>query len=325
MHRHTVNFITKLSAAWVSSASMVCVGLEPDLRLLPPHLRGQPDAIFRFCRAIVDATADVACAIKPQIAYFSAERAEDQLEDLCRYVRNTYPTLPIVLDAKRGDIGATANQYAREAFERYGADAVTVNPYMGFDSIAPYLEWRDRGTIVVCRSSNAGNVDLQGLKVDGIPLYQRVAQLVAERWNIYGQCALMMGACDPVTLAGLRKFVGDIPLLVTEADLQRGVLASTVAAGRIPGQYGMMIDSSRAMEQAMSNVTNGDDFVITVRGVALGLRVAINAAPQERGRASMRACWCGHTIYRTILLTRKRAVGSVSTPKSGPSTTRGTV
>src|SRR3990167_7188757 len=156
-------FIKKLAAAWKSNNSLLCVGLDPDTSKLPDDLEDQPDAIFTFCKAIIDATADSVCAFKPQIAYFAALGAEDQLEAICAYLREIYPHIPIVLDAKRGDIGATAEQYAREAFERYGADAVTINPYMGFDSMAPYLERKDRGVIILCRTSNPGGSDLQSL------------------------------------------------------------------------------------------------------------------------------------------------------------------
>src|SRR5205085_1836416 len=142
--RPAMIFIDKLDAASRSNDSLLCVGLDPDLERFPAALRSHPEGIAEFCKAIVDATADLACAFKPQIAYFAALGAEDQLETVCRYIRERYPHVPIILDAKRGDIGATARQYAREAFDRYGADAVTVNPYMGFDSVEPYMEWADR-------------------------------------------------------------------------------------------------------------------------------------------------------------------------------------
>ena len=209
-----VTFIKKLSAVWHSQKTQLCIGLDPDLAKFPRHLQGKPDAILTFCKEIIDATADTACAFKPQIAYFAALRAEDQLEAICSYLRERYPHIPIVLDAKRGDIGATAEQYAREAFERYGADAVTVNPYMGFDSVQPYLERPDRGVIVLCRTSNAGGSDLQFLNVDGKPLYQHVAHLVADKWNTNGQCALVVGATFPNELAQVRALVGDMPLLI---------------------------------------------------------------------------------------------------------------
>jgi orotidine-5'-phosphate decarboxylase len=277
-----MTFIQKLSAAWTANDSMLCVGLDPDLGKLPPQLQGKPDAILTFCKAIVDATADIACAVKPQIAYFAALRAEDQLEALCSYIRSAYPGLPIVLDAKRGDIGSTAEQYAREAFERYNVDAVTVNPYMGFDSVVPYLEWKDRGAIVLCRTSNAGGSDLQFLNVDGVPLYQRVARMVADQWNTNGQCALVVGATFPNELAQVRAIVGDMPLLVPGIGAQGGDIVATVEAGRIAGGCGLMISSSRAILYAPAEPADGDNFAAAARRVALQTRDAINTAKNAR-------------------------------------------
>lgn len=270
--RYPMTFIEKLSAAWAAHDSLLCVGLDPDISKFPHHLQEQPDAIFAFCKAIIDATADTACAFKPQIAYFAAARAEEQLEALCSYLRATYPQLPIILDAKRGDIGATAEQYAREAFERYGADAVTVNPYMGSDSIAPYLEWQDRGAIVLCRTSNPGGSDLQFLQADGKPVYQHVAQLVAEKWNTNGQCALVVGATFPNELAQVRTIVGNMPLLVPGIGAQGGDVAATVAAGKTTDGCGMMINSSRAILYA----DRGENFAAAARSVALATRDEIN-------------------------------------------------
>jgi orotidine-5'-phosphate decarboxylase len=276
-----MTFTQKLSAAWVANDSMLCVGLDPDVGKFPPQLQGRPDAIFTFCKAIVDATADAVCAVKPQIAYFAALRAEDQLEALCEYIRSAYPGLPIVLDAKRGDIGATAEQYAREAFERYNADAVTLSPYMGFDSVAPYLEWKDRGAVVLCRTSNAGGSDLQFLNVDGVPLYQHVARLVADKWNTNGQCALVVGATFPNELAQVRAIVGDMPLLVPGIGAQGGDIDATVAAGQVAGGRGLMISSSRAILYAPAEAADGDDFAAAARRVALQTRDAINAAAKK--------------------------------------------
>jgi orotidine-5'-phosphate decarboxylase len=271
-----VTFTEKLSAAWAANDSLLCVGLDPDISKFPADLQGQPDAIAAFCKAIIDATADVACAFKPQIAYFAALRAEDQLEEICRYLRQKYPQIPIVLDAKRGDIGATAEQYAREAFERYDADAVTVNPYMGFDSVAPYLEWKDRGAIVLCRTSNPGGSDLQFLTVEGKPLYQHVAQLVAEKWNTNGQCGLVVGATFPAELAQVRKIVGDMPLLVPGIGAQGGDIQATVTAGKTASGAGMMINSSRAILYAKTDEKAGEDFAQAARRVATETRDAIN-------------------------------------------------
>jgi len=249
------------------------VGLDPDLAKLPKHFQTEPDGVFQFCRAIIDATADVACAFKPQIAYFSALRAESQLEQICSYLRERYPQLPIILDAKRGDIGATAEQYAREAFERYGADAVTVNPYMGFDSIEPYLKWQNKGCIVLCRTSNPGGSDLQFLQVEGRPLYQHVADLVANRWNDNGQCSLVVGATFPEEIAKVRQIVGTMPLLVPGIGAQGGDVAATVNAGKTAAG-GMMINSSRAI--LFAKLMEGESFDQAARRVATETRDEIN-------------------------------------------------
>ena len=272
----------KLASAWRLQQSLLCVGLDPDVSRFPAHLQSRPDGIFAFCKAIVDATAAAACCFKPQIAYFAALRAEDQLEALCAYIRQAYPALPIVLDAKRGDIGATAEQYAREAYERYGADAVTVNPYMGSDSIAPYMEWKDKGVIVLCRTSNPGGSDLQFMQVDGTPLYQHVARLVAEKWNRNGQCGLVVGATFPEELAQVRAIVGDMPLLVPGIGAQGGDIAATVRAGRSSDGTGMMINSSRAILYAQPQ-GDAETHVEAARRVACETRDAINS---HRGIAS---------------------------------------
>ena len=269
-----MNFIDTLNAAWRRNDSLLCVGLDPDTARFPAHLQGRPDGIVEFCKAIIDATADLACAFKPQIAYFAALRAEDQLEAICAYLRERYPHIPLILDAKRGDIGATAHQYAREAFDRYGADAVTVNPYMGFDSVEPYMAWPDRGVIVLCRTSNAGGSDLQFLDVGGQPLYQHVARLVAEKWNRNGQCALVVGATFPDELAQVRAIVGDMPLLVPGIGAQGGDIEATVKSGRTASGAGMMINSSRAILYAAPQ--GDEDFTAAARRVALETRDAIN-------------------------------------------------
>jgi len=270
-----VNFINKLNAAWTANDSLLCVGLDPDMAKLPPQFQQDPNGIFNFCKEIIDATADLACSFKPQIAYFAALSAERQLEDICAYARENYPHIPLILDAKRGDIGATARQYAREAYDRYGADAVTVNPYMGSDSVEPYMEWADRGVIILCRTSNPGGSDLQFLNVDGKPLYQHVARLVAEKWNSNGQCALVVGATFPEELAQVRAIIGDMPLLVPGVGAQGGDVEATVKSGRTANGAGMMINSSRAILYAAQQP--GEDFAMAARRVALETRDAINA------------------------------------------------
>ena len=269
-----MTFTTKLANAIRQHDSLLCVGLDPDIGRFPGVLQGRSDAVFEFCRAIIDATASYACAFKPQIAYFAALAAEDQLQAICDYLNQNYPDIPIVLDAKRGDIGATAEQYAREAFERYKADAVTVNPYMGFDSIEPYLQWNEKGVIVLCRTSNPGGSDLQSLLVDGQPLYQHVARLVAQQWNRNGQCALVVGATFPQEIAEVRKIVGEMPLLVPGIGAQGGDIEATVLAGQTRDGAGMMINSSRAI--LYSKQVDGEGFADAAARVARETRDAIN-------------------------------------------------
>ena len=211
-----MKFTELLSAAWQRNNSLLCVGLDPDPAQFPPHLKGRPDAILEFCCQIVDATADLVCAFKPQIAYFAAQRAEAQLEALIAHIHGRHPGIPVILDAKRGDIGSTAQQYAIEAFERYQADAVTVNPYMGRDSVEPWLSYTDKGVILLCRTSNPGGSDLQFQQVGAggtatEALFERVARLVADQWNSNGQCALVVGATFPAEIARVRAIVGEMP------------------------------------------------------------------------------------------------------------------
>ncbi|WP_323121496.1 orotidine-5'-phosphate decarboxylase [Burkholderia alba] len=269
-----LTFIDTLRAAWQRTNSLLCVGLDPEPSRFPIQFANQPDAIFDFCREIVDATAPYASAFKPQIAYFAAHRAEDQLERLIAHIHLQHPGLPVILDAKRGDIGSTAEQYAREAFERYRADAVTVNPYMGFDSIEPYFEYADRGVIVLCRTSNPGGSDLQFLDTAGRPLYQVVAELAARKWNEKtGQLGLVVGATFPNEIEVVRGLVGDMPLLIPGIGAQGGDVRATVAAGRTADGTGMMINSSRAILYA----GNGEDFADAAALAARKTRDAINA------------------------------------------------
>jgi len=243
-----MTFTKKLHAAWQDSNSLLMVGLDPDPARLPPAVLKDKDPLFSFCKGIVDATSPYVCGFKPQIAYFAAAGAEGTLQALCDYIRQTYPGLVLVLDAKRGDIGSTAEQYAKEAFDRYKADAVTINPYMGMDSAEPYLERTDKGVIVLCRTSNPGGSDLQALQVDGQPLYLRVAEMVAQRWNKHGQCGLVVGATFPHELAQVRQCVGnDMPLLVPGIGAQGADIKDTCEAGCNDRAQGMMINSSRAI------------------------------------------------------------------------------
>ena len=268
----SIPFVERLTRRWSAERTLLCVGLDPDPGRFPDHLTGD-GAIFDFCRAIIDATHDLVCAFKPQIAYFAAHRAEDQLEALIHHIHERYPDVPVILDAKRGDMGSTSEQYAREVFERYRADAVTLQPYMGFDAIAPYLGYPDKGAIILCRTSNASGDELQSLTIDGgDPLYLHVARLVAERWNANGQCGLVVGATYPAELARVRAVVGDLPILVPGIGAQGGDLQGSVAAGATSAG-GLMISSSRAVLYA----SRGEDFAAAARTVARETRDAIEA------------------------------------------------
>lgn len=278
MNSRSNTFNQQLQSAWASQGSMLCVGFDPDPKRLPPALQGKPEGIFEFCREIADATADLVCAFKPQFAYFASQRAEAQLEKLIKYLKDKHPHIPVILDSKRGDIGSTADHYALEAFERYGADAITVNPYMGFDTIEPYLKHAGKGVIVLCRTSNPGGSDLQFLNVspDGQPLYLHVAKLAAQEWNSSGQISLVVGATFPEEIAKVRAIVGEMPLLIPGIGAQGGDIDATVKAGAIsnkPGT-GMIINSSRAILYA----STGSDFAEAARAVALSTRDALRTA-----------------------------------------------
>ncbi|CAK8713759.1 orotidine-5'-phosphate decarboxylase [Candidatus Electrothrix laxa] len=267
-----MNFNKKLKTIWQQNNSLVCVGLDPDVSRFPEQLKNIPESIFHFNKAIIDATHDLVCAFKPQIAYFSAVSAEKQLEQTIDYIKNSYPHIPVILDAKRGDIGSTAQKYAIEAFERYGADAVTVNPYLGRDSVEPFLSYKDRGTILLCRTSNSGAGDIQDLEIDGEPLYKRIARVASEHWNTNKNCLLVVGATWPSQMSEIREIVGDMPFLVPGVGAQGGDVEAMVKSGQTNDGTGMIISSSRGILYASS----GDDFAERARSVALELRDEIN-------------------------------------------------
>jgi orotidine-5'-phosphate decarboxylase len=267
-----VSFIDKLSAAWSSNNSLVCIGLDPEPERFPATMAGHDQAIFEFNKAIIDATHDLVCAYKPQIAHFAARSAEPQLESTIYYLKRNYPNVPVILDAKRGDIGSTAQMYAAEVFERYAADAVTVSPYLGFDSVEPFLNYKDRGVILLCRTSNKGAADLQDLLVDGMPLYEKVATLAAQKWNVHGNCLLVVGATWPAQMAKIRSIVGNMPLLVPGVGAQGGDVEQLVRAGQTKAGTGLIISSSRAILYA----SDAEDFAQAARREAIKLRDAIN-------------------------------------------------
>jgi orotidine-5'-phosphate decarboxylase len=257
-----VGFIEQLRARWHASNSLLCVGLDPDPAKLPDAFVDDDDALFAFCRDIADATAEFACAFKPQIAYFAAHNnGEVALQRLIAHINATYPDVPVILDAKRGDIGNTAEHYALEAFDRFGADAVTLNPYMGRDSAEPFLQRNDRGCVF--HTSNPGARDFQELVAtdangDAAPLYQHVARTIARDWNGDGNCALVVGATFPEELKVIRKIVGDMPLLIPGVGAQGGDVEAVVRNGKTADGTGLMINSSRGILYASSGAAYAD-------------------------------------------------------------------
>ena len=272
-----MTFIDMLLAAQQANGSMLCVGLDPDPTRLPADLQGRADKMYDFCARIVDATADLVIAFKPQIAYFAAHRAEDQLERLVQHMRRSAPHVPIILDAKRGDIGSTAEQYAKEAFERYGADAVTLSPFMGFDSVQPYLRYQGKGAFLLCRTSNPGGDELQAQRlasVEGQPLlYEHIAHLAQGPWNSNGQLGLVVGATYPQEIERVRSIAPSLPLLIPGVGAQGGDAAATVKAGWRPDAP-IVVNSSRAILYAAS----GPDFADAARREARATRDLLHAA-----------------------------------------------
>ena len=289
-YNDAMTFLDMLRTAERQNGSMLCVGLDPDPARFPAQWRGDASKIYDFCAAIVDATADLAMAFKPQIAYFAAHRAEDQLERLMAHMRRAAPQVPVILDAKRGDIGSTAEQYALEAFERYGADAVTLSPFMGFDSVQPYLKYHGKGAFLLCRTSNPGGDDLQNQRlssIEGSPLlYEHVARLAQGPWNLNGQLGLVVGATYPAEIERVRSVAPTLPLLIPGVGAQGGDAVATVKAGWrgvARGQGGfetaapIIVNSSRAILYA----SGGADFAQAARQEATRTRDVLEAARQQ--------------------------------------------
>ena len=272
-----MQFIDQLRATAIQNNSMLCVGLDPEPSRFPGAMQGDASKIYGFCAAIVDATYDLVNSFKPQIAYFAAHRAEDQLEKLMEHMRRVAPHVPVILDAKRGDIGSTAEQYAKEAFERYGADAVTLSPFMGFDSITPYLQYHGKGAFLLCRTSNPGGDDLQAQRLADLPgnpaMFEHVAKLAQGPWNTNGQLGLVVGATRPHEIERVRAVAPSLPLLIPGVGAQGGDAVATVKAARIGGGP-IIINSSRAVLYA----SQGDDFAQAARVAAQQTRDVLNNA-----------------------------------------------
>src|SRR5487761_2108623 len=279
-----MNFTEQLGHAERLNNSLLCVGLDPEPARFPGSWKDDGARIFDFCASIVDATHDLVIAFKPQIAYFAANRAEDQLERLIAHIHRVAPEVPVILDAKRGDIGSTAEQYAREAFERYQADAVTLSPFMGYDSIEPYLRYAGKGAILLCRTSNPGGADVQAQTLAGAQgrpgdtVFEHIARLAQGEWNRGGQLALVVGATYPAEIERVRAIAPTLPLLIPGIGAQGGDAAATVRAGwRAQGGRTVapiIVSSSRAVLYA----SRGDNFAEAARQAALATRLELNQA-----------------------------------------------
>lgn len=267
-----MGFYETIENAWLKKDSLVCVGLDTDSQKIPTHLRTIEYPIFEFNKTVIDATADLVCAYKPQIAYYAAEGAESQLGMTIDYIHEHHPGIPVILDAKRGDIGSTAKMYAKEVFDRFGADAVTVNPYLGGDTLEPFLERKDKGVIILCRTSNPGAGDIQDLETDGKKLYEVVAEKASKEWNGNNNVLLVVGATYPRELKEIRAIVGEMPLLVPGIGAQGGDIEAAVTNGRTKSGGGMIINSSRGIIYAGS----GPDFGEASRRETDSLRKEIN-------------------------------------------------
>lgn len=266
------SFMDRVQTRWQHADTLVCVGLDPEPAKFPSKFAYDPDAIFNFCRDIIDATAPYVCAFKPQIAHFAAAHAEEALRMLIMHIGFRYPDIPVILDSKRGDIGSTAQHYASEAFDRYCADAVTVNPYLGRDSVQPFLDRADKGVVILCRTSNPGAGDLQDMVVGGRPLYQHVAEKIARDWNDNGNCALVVGATWPEQLRDVRALVGNVPFLVPGIGAQGGDVQAVVTNAKTADGTGLIISSSRAILYA----SNNHDYADAAANAARDLRDEIN-------------------------------------------------
>lgn len=274
-----LTFAERLDAICGAHQSLVCVGLDPDRSLMPL------DGVFAFNRRIVDATCDLVCAYKPNLAFYEALGISGlrALERTIQHIRKVAPGVILLADAKRGDIGNTSVAYARALFEVWGFDAATVNPYLGGDSLDPFLEYRDRGVFILCRTSNHGGGDFQDSIVtyhDGSqrPLYQAVAMRAGE-WDRYGNVGLVVGATYPEDLEQVRSLCPEMPFLIPGVGEQQGDLRQAVRHGITTSGRRALINSSRGIIYA----SREHDFAKAAREAAMGLRDAINEVLTSQG------------------------------------------
>ena len=271
------NFALLIDAKW-NEQKFLCIGLDPGFEKIPDSARKRTirDTFVSFNAAIVDATEDIVCAYKPNPAFYEAQGVEgwQALKDTIDYIRDTASDIPVILDAKRGDIGTTNVDYAKMAFDFFGADAITVQPYQGGDALAPFFERRDKGIFVLVRTSNNGAAEFQDLKVDGVPLYTVISRAIAEKWNEAGNCGVVVGTTYPREIGEVRSVIGDIPMLMPGVGAQGGDLEASVKAGKNSRGAGFIVNASRVIIFA----STGKDFADAARAKAQELHAAIRKA-----------------------------------------------
>ncbi len=270
-----MTFLEKLDGMVTKNNSLLCVGIDSDFEKLPPKVRKKSKPQLEFNKAIVDATADLVCCYKANSAFYEALGGEglEQLRDTVVYIHKKYPHIPVLLDAKRADIGNTNDGYVSYIFDYLGIDAVTLHPYLGGEALQPFLDLKDKGLIILCRTSNPGAGELQDLMVHGKPLYQHVAKTVAKKWDKNKNCLLVVGATYPKEMKTIRKIVGpNMVFLVPGAGVQGGDVASTVRNGLGANNRGLIIHSARSIIFA----SDGPDFARVARQEAILLRDEIN-------------------------------------------------
>ncbi len=271
-------FVALLEQHWQRD-NFVCVGLDSDYNSLPPAVKAKSsieEALFVFNREIIDATHDLVCAYKPNSAFYEAQGDEGlrALTKTVRYIKETYPSIPVILDAKRADIGSTNLGYVTAAFDRIGVDAITVHPYLGKEALAPFLARKEKGIIILAKTSNPGAGEFQDLPVGETqePLYLVVARQVATSWNTNGNCALVVGVTYPAELQRVRAVVGYMPILIPGIGAQGGEVGATVTAGKDSMGWGMIINAARSIIFA----SKGNDFAQVARRATEQLRAEIN-------------------------------------------------
>jgi orotidine-5'-phosphate decarboxylase len=270
-------FFERIALIQEAQGTLLCVGLDPDPTRFPRAIRTAREPVFEFNKVVIDATRDLVCCYKPQIAHYASLGAEAELQKTIDYIRQL--RIPVLLDAKRGDVGSTAEKYAEELFDRYGADAVTINPYLGFDAMEPFLRRQEKGIFILCRTSNPDGADLQNLALaNGRRVYEHVAEQAATRWNANRNVGLVTGATHPQELGRIRQLVGGMPLLIPGVGAQGGDIGATVNAGK---GGGMIINSARAIIYASETA----DFGPRARAAAMATRDQINHFLEDPGRS----------------------------------------